>query len=93
MYIIIKKRLTDEGFDIEHSVSPIMVRNDYKVHQAAALQNEGIYALGITYPAVSKKEARVRLNIQASHTTEHLDKFVEALCKIDKSLKLRIKNK
>ncbi len=93
----IKKRLTDEGFDIGHSVSPIvpiMVRNDYKVHQAAAaLQREGIYALGITYPAVSKKEARIRLNIQASHTTDHLDKFVEALCKIDNSMNLRNKNK
>ena len=89
----IKKQLTDEGFDIGKSVSPIvpvMVRNDYKVHQAAAaLQKEGIYALGITYPAVSKKEARIRLNIQAIHKKTHLDRFVSALCEVDKSLGLR----
>ena len=89
----LKKRLIDEGFDIGKTVSPIfpvMVRNDYKVQQAsAALQKEGIYALGIIYPAVSKKEARIRVNIQATHKKEHLDYFVNSLCKIDTILKLR----
>lgn len=89
----LKEKLLEEGFDIGTTVSPIfpiMVRDDHKVMMtSSALQEEGIYALGITYPAVSRKEARIRLNIQATHEYRHLDHFVGSLCKIDKKLVLR----
>lgn len=83
----LKGRLLEEGFDIGKTVSPIfpiMIRDDYKVQQASAeLRKKGIYALGITYPAVSRKEARIRVNIQATHTKEQLDNFVNSLCEVN----------
>ena len=42
----------------------------------------------IMYPAVSKKNSRVRLNIMARHTKEHLDKVLNAFSDIDKILNL-----
>lgn len=89
----LKGKLIDSGFDIKETVSPIfpiMIRDDYKVKQVAAmLLQEGIYAVGICYPAVSKKDARIRANVLATHEYDDLDMLVATLLKIDKVLKLR----
>ena len=53
------------------------------------LLDEGIYAVGICFPAVSKNEARIRASVLASHEYEDLDKFISSLLKIDKVLKIR----
>ena len=79
----LKKRLIEEGFDIGNSVSPIfpiMVRDAYKVKEATRiLKEQGIYTLGITYPAVTNKDARLRVSILASHEKQHLDKLIQTL--------------
>ena len=48
----------------------------------------GVYANPIMYPAVSKKNARVRLNIMATHTKEHLDKVLNAFSDVDRKLSI-----
>lgn len=89
----LRSQLTNEGFDIGKSVSPIfpiMIRDDYKVKEVVRLLlEENIYAVGIIYPGVRSKEARVRISIQATHKKEHLDKLVNALNLIDRKIKLR----
>jgi glycine C-acetyltransferase len=42
------------------------------------LLDEGIYVIGFSYPVVPKDQARIRVQISAAHTPEHLDKAVRA---------------
>lgn len=82
----LRGRLTDEGFDIGHSVSPIfpiMVRDNQKVYEIAReLQKRGIFVSGIAYPAVSPKEASLRVSILTTHTKSQLDRLVLSLTEI-----------
>jgi len=45
---------------------------------------EGIYVIGFSYPVVPKEQARIRVQLCASHTQEHVDKAVNAFIKIGK---------
>ena len=85
----LRKRLTEEGFDIGCSVSaifPIMVRDNRKVYEIAReLQKRCIFVSGITYPAVRTKEARLRVSVLASHEIVQLEQLVTALVEIRKS--------
>jgi glycine C-acetyltransferase len=91
----LRKRFTDEGFDIKQTVSPIfpvMIRDPHKTAEAIhLLRQHGIYACGVGFPAVTDKESRVRVSISASHERKHLDALVNAFCEIDKQLHIRKK--
>jgi glycine C-acetyltransferase len=54
------------------------------------LLKAGIYTNPILYPAVAKKNARIRMSLMATHTREHLDKALNAFEDIDKVLKISI---
>ncbi len=49
---------------------------------AADLLEEGIYVIGFSYPVVPKGEARIRVQISAAHTQEHLERAVAAFVKV-----------
>ncbi len=89
----LKKRLLEEGFDIgktESPIFPIMVRDTYKVKEATRiLKEQGIYALGLTYPAVANKDSRLRVSVLASHEKKHLDKLIDVLNMVDKELSIK----
>ena len=78
------------GFDIKPTQSAIcaVMLYDAKLSQdyAARLQEEGIYVTGFYYPVVPKGEARIRVQISAGHTREHLDRCIEAFVKVGKEL-------
>ncbi len=84
----LRKRLTEEGFDIgasESPIFPVMVRDNKKVYEIAKeLQKRGIFVSGIVYPAVRTKEARLRVSLLASHEKWQLDHLVESLNEINK---------
>lgn len=86
----LRKRLTEEGFDIGRSVSPIfpiMVRDNEKVYRIAhELNVKGIFVSGIAYPAVRTKEARLRVSILSTHTKDQLDHLVDSLVNIRNSI-------
>lgn len=86
----LRKRLTEEGFDIGSSVSaifPIMVRDNRKVYEIAReLQKRCIFVSGITYPAVRTKEARLRVSVLASHEIVQFEQLVAALTEIRESI-------
>ena len=46
------------------------------------LLDEGIYAIGFSYPVVAKGRARIRMQLSAAHTREHLDRCLDALARI-----------
>lgn len=85
-----KSAIEAAGFDIKHSQSAIIaiMLYDSRLSQnfAARLLDEGIYVTGFYYPVVPKEQARIRIQISAAHTQEHLDKAVKAFIKVGREL-------
>ncbi len=85
-----KAGMSHLGFDIGQSESPIIpvMLYDAKLSQdmAAQLLEEGIYVIGFFYPVVPKGKARIRVQLSAAHTPEHIDKAITAFEKIGKKL-------
>ena len=87
-----KKGLKSAGFDIvdgDSAIVPVMLY-DAKLSQNMAdrLLEEGIYVIGFFYPVVPKGKARIRVQLSAAHTKEHLDKAINAFIKVGKELKV-----
>ena len=61
---------------------------DAKLSQVMAnkLLDEGIYVIGFFYPVVPKEQARIRVQLSAAHTKEHLDKALAAFEKVAREL-------
>lgn len=79
-----------KGFDIpdgDAAIVPVMLY-DAKLSQKMAerLMDEGIYVIGFFYPVVPKEKARIRVQLSAAHTKEHLDKAIAAFEKVGKEL-------
>jgi glycine C-acetyltransferase len=87
-----REKILQAGFDIKTTQSAIVaiMLYDAKLSQdfAAALLNEGIYVIGFYYPVVPQDQARIRVQLSAAHTKEHLYKAIEAFIKIGKKLKV-----
>lgn len=85
-----KDRMIAAGFDIKPTQSAIcaVMLYDAPLSQkfAAAMAKEGIFVTGFYYPVVPKGQARIRVQLSAAHTREHLDKAIEAFVKVGKSL-------
>ena len=85
-----KKHILEAGFDIKPGDSPIVpiMLYDAALSQKFAnrLLEEGVYAIGFFYPVVAKGQARIRTQISAAHTKEHLDKAIAAFIKVGKEL-------
>ena len=84
-----REKMTDAGFEIKlgmHPIVPIML-GDAKLAQdfAKDMLNEGIYIIGFSFPVVPKNEARIRVQISAAHTREHLDKAISAFVNVGKN--------
>ncbi len=87
-----KKGMREAGFDIidgDSAIVPVMLY-DAKLSQTMAnmLLEEGIYVIGFFYPVVPKEKARIRVQLSAAHTKEHLDKAISAFKKVKGKLGL-----
>ncbi len=85
-----REKMTSAGFDIipgEHPITPVMLY-DAKLSQdfANELLKERIYVIGFFYPVVPKGQARIRVQVSASHDKIHLDQAVEAFTKVGNKL-------
>jgi glycine C-acetyltransferase len=87
-----KTKIISAGFDVKQGDSPIVpiMLYDAALSQdfADMLLKEGVYAVGFFYPVVAKGQARIRTQISAAHTREHLDKAINAFIKVGKELKV-----
>ncbi len=87
-----REKMTATGFKIKEGVHPIVpiMLGDAKLAQdlAGDMLAEGIYAIGFSFPVVPKGEARIRVQISAAHSREHLDKAIAAFVKIGKKYKV-----
>ena len=87
-----KKGLKSAGFDIidgDSAIVPVMLY-DAKLSQTMAnmLLEKGIYVIGFFFPVVPKEKARIRVQLSAAHTKEHLDKAISAFKSIGKRLNI-----
>ncbi|WP_396192467.1 glycine C-acetyltransferase [Flavobacterium sp.] len=86
-----KEGLRKAGIDFidgDSAIVPVMLY-DAKLSQIMAdeLLKKGIYVIGFFYPVVPKDKARIRVQLSAAHTKEHLDKAINAFTEVSKSLK------
>lgn len=80
------------GFDIidgESAIVPVMLYDAKTAQQMAEkLLEKGIYVTGFFYPVVPKGKARIRVQLSAAHTQEHLDKAIKAFTEVGKEMNI-----
>ncbi|MBF4486175.1 glycine C-acetyltransferase [Flavobacterium sp. CSZ] len=87
-----KDGMKKAGFDIidgDSAIVPVMLY-DAKLSQTMAneLLKEGIYVIGFFFPVVPKEKARIRVQLSAAHTKDHLDRAIAAFTVVGKMLKV-----
>ncbi len=85
-----RKGMEEAGFTLvpgEHPIIPVML-GDAKLASAMAEQllEHGIYVIGFSFPVVPQGKARIRTQMSAGHTREHLDKAIAAFTLVGKNL-------
>jgi len=85
-----RKGMETAGFELtgaDAAIVPVMLY-DAKLAQNMAnlLLTEGIYVIGFFFPVVAQGKARIRVQLSAAHTKEHLDKAIAAFTKVGKNL-------
>ena len=87
-----RSKMTEAGFDIKDGVHPIVpvMLYDAKISQIMAdkLLEEGIYVIGFFFPVVPQDQARIRVQVSAAHSREHLDKAIAAFTKVGREMKI-----
>ena len=90
-----REKMTAAGFEIRpgvHPIVPIMFRHfapdDAPLAQrfARALLDEGIYVKGFFFPVVPRGLSRIRVQLSAAHTPEHVERAVAAFTKVGRAL-------
>jgi len=85
-----RQKMTDAGFTLkpgEHPICPVMLFDAPLAQRfAERLLEEGIYAIGFFFPVVAKGQARIRTQMSAAHTREHLDRAIDAFTRVGREL-------
>jgi len=86
-----KTGLREAGIDFidgDSAIVPVMLY-DAKLAQVMAekLLEKGIYVIGFFFPVVPKGKARIRVQLSAAHTKDHLDKAIIAFVEVAQELK------
>lgn len=85
-----RKRMSDAGFTLagaDHAIIPVMIGDAALASKMAdELLKEGIYVIGFSFPVVPKGQARIRTQMSAAHSTEQIDRCVDAFIKIGKEM-------
>jgi len=78
------------GFDLigaDHPIIPVMLGDARLASEMAdRLLDEGVYVVGFSFPVVPKGEARIRTQMSAAHTPEHVDTAIDAFVRVGKDL-------
>jgi glycine C-acetyltransferase len=81
-----RRELAKAGFDVLESptaICPIIVGDTAKaIAMSKALLTHGVFVIGFGFPVVPEGTARLRIQMSAAHTREHIDSLVAALKKL-----------
>ncbi len=85
-----REKMTALGFDLvagEHPIIPVMLYDAPKAKEFADLMlDEGVYVIAFSYPVVPQGKARIRTQMSAGHTRDHLDHAITAFEKVGRKL-------
>lgn len=86
-----REKMTSLGFkmggDGKHPINPVMLMDEkLSAEFARKLFSEGVYVRSFSYPVVPLGKARIRVQLSASHTKNHIDRAVSAFEKVGKEL-------
>lgn len=75
--------------DTQSAIFPVRVGDKIKNARIChAMQQKGVYANQINYPAVSMKDARIRMGVTALHERAHLDEVLNVWADIKREFSL-----
>ena len=85
-----RTRMEEAGFTLagkDHPIIPVML-GDARIasDMADKLLEKGIYVIGFSYPVVPKGQARIRTQMSAGHSLEHVDKAVDAFIEVGREM-------
>ncbi|CAL9643629.1 glycine C-acetyltransferase [Streptomyces griseomycini] len=79
---LFRRRMTEEGFDVlpgDHAIAPVMIGDAARAGRMAELLLErGVYVIGFSYPVVPQGQARIRVQLSAAHSTDDVNRAVDA---------------
>jgi len=82
--------MENAGFTLkpgEHPIIPVMLGDARLAQQmASALLDEGVYVTGFSFPVVPHGEARIRTQMSAAHTDDHIELAIAAFSKVGRKL-------
>jgi len=85
-----RTKMEAAGFDLvqgDTAIVPVMIYDEpLAIKFADELLKEGVYVIGFCFPVVPRGKARIRVQLSAAHTTEQIEKAVEAFIKVGKNL-------
>lgn len=85
-----RKRMEEAGFTLagkDHAIIPVMLSDARLASEMAdKMLEKGIYVVGFSYPVVPKGQARIRTQMSAGHSLEHVDRAVDAFIEVGREL-------
>src|SRR5690625_4321389 len=79
---LFRRRMSEEGFDLlegEHPIIPVMFGDAVLASRVAdEMLARGAFVTAFSYPVVPKGAARIRVQLSAAHTPEHIEECVAA---------------
>jgi glycine C-acetyltransferase len=93
---LFREKMTAAGFDIVpgvHPIVPIMFGkypncSQLAVEFANRMLDEGIYVIAFSFPVVPRGKDRIRVQISAAHSIEHVNAAIEAFTRVGRALKM-----
>jgi glycine C-acetyltransferase len=77
-----RSRMAEEGFEVlpgDHAIVPVMIGDAAEAGRMAdLLLEEGVYAVGFSFPVVPRGQARIRVQMSAAHSLADVDRAVAA---------------
>jgi glycine C-acetyltransferase len=84
-----RAQLTANGVNVRegiHPIVPILIGDTAKaIAMSKELLRRGVYVSGFGFPVVPQGQARLRCQISAAHTREHLDRAIHAIVEVSRS--------
>jgi glycine C-acetyltransferase len=67
----------------DHPIIPVMLGDaSVAAEMADRLLEQGVYVVGFSFPVVPRGHARIRTQMSAAHTEEHIDEAIEAFRRV-----------
>jgi glycine C-acetyltransferase len=86
----LRQALEGAGFKLkpgQHPILPVMIGDAaVAAKMADRLLEHGIYVIGFSYPVVPQGQARIRIQVSAAHSPEHLERAAAAFTAVGKEL-------